>query len=297
MGVIAATVTTGVPFSWNPLDDVQTLLQFEFMRNAYAAGTAAAMAAGVVGYFIVLRGLSFAAHTLTQIGFAGATGALAVAVNPLYGLLLINGIGAGAIGVLGRRHGARDVITGVVLTASLGLGVLFLALYRGQEAVPVLVGDVLGISGAEVLITVIAALVIVVAVSVMHRPLLLSSLDEEIAEARGVRTGVMSVVVLLVLAVTTSVTTPIIGVLLAFSILVGPAATGALLSSRPSRAVALSVLLSVLYIWIGLAVSYWVDFPPSVFVTGLAFAGYLVARGVHGSSHAKLRLRVHAPPA
>lgn len=297
MGVISATLTSGVPFSWNPVADLQTLFQFEFMRNAYAAGTAAAVAAGVVGYFIVLRGISFAAHTLTQIGFAGATGALALAVNPLFGLLLINGAGAGVIGILGKRHGARDVITGIVLTSALGLGVLFLALYRGQAAVPVLVGDVLGISRVEVVITVSAAVAIVLTVSLMHRPLLLSSLDDEIAEARGIRIGLMSVVVLLVLAATASVATPIIGVLLAFSILVGPAATGALLTSRPLRAVAVSVLLSVLYIWIGLAVSYWIDFPPSVFVTALAFTGYLVARALHGSSHARLRLHGHEPPA
>ncbi|MBV8195383.1 MAG: metal ABC transporter permease, partial [Candidatus Dormibacteraeota bacterium] len=81
---IATNITTGVPFSWNPLDDLQTLFQFDFMRNAYAAGTAAAVAAGVVGYFVVLRSLSFAAHTLTQIGFAGATGALAASINPVY---------------------------------------------------------------------------------------------------------------------------------------------------------------------------------------------------------------------
>jgi zinc/manganese transport system permease protein len=297
MDLVVATVTSGVPFSWNPIDDLQSLFQFEFMRNAYLAGTAAAVAAGVVGYFVVLRGLSFAAHTLTQIGFAGAAGALAAAVNPLYGLLLINGAGAGAIGLLGRRHSGRDVVTGIVLTAALGLGVLFLALHRGQEAVPVLVGDVLGISSAEVIITVVAALVVVLMVSAMHRPLLLSSLDDEIAEARGVRIGAMSVVVLLILAVTASVTTPIIGVLLTFSILVGPAATAGLLAARPGRAVLLSAVLSVLYVWAGLAVSYWIDFPPSVFVTGLAFAGYLTARLVHASSHSKLELRVDIPQA
>jgi zinc/manganese transport system permease protein len=271
-------MTTAVPFSWNPLDDVQQLLHFEFMRNAYGAGTAAAIAAGVVGYFVVLRSLSFAAHSLTQIGFAGATGALAASINPLYGLLLINGVGAGVIGVLGRRRRGRDVIVGVVLTAALGLGLLFLSLYRAQEAVPVLVGDVLGISPSEVLITEVAALAVVAAVTLTWRPLLFSSLDEELAEARGVSIGLMSVILLSVLAVTASVVTPIVGVLLTFSLLVGPAATAALLTPRPGRGVALSVALSVLYIWVGLAVSYWVDFPPSVFVTAMAFAGYVAAR-------------------
>ena len=189
------------------------------MRNAYAAGTAAAIAAGVVGYFVVLRSLSFAAHSLTQIGFAGATGALAASVNPIYGLLVINGIGAGVIGFLGRRQRGRDVVVGVVLSAGLGLGLLFLALYRAQAAVPVLVGDVLGISPTEVRITEIAAGVIVVAVALVP---------------------------------------------------------------RPARALGLAVGLSLLYIWAGLAVSYWVDFPPSVFVTAMAFAGYVAARVFRG---------------
>lgn len=275
---VSAEVTSGVPFSWNPVDDLQQLLQFEFMRNAYTAGTAAAIAAGVVGYFVVLRSLSFAAHSVSQIGFAGATGALAAGVNPLYGLLTMNAVGAGVIGVLGRRQRGRDVVVGVVLTASLGLGLLFLRLYRAQEAVPVLVGDVLGISAGEVRVTVVAAAVILLAVMLVYRPLLFSSLDEEIAEARGVNIALMSVLLLLILAVTTSVATPIVGVLLTFSLIVAPAATAVALSSRPARAVGLSVALSVLYLWIGLAVAYWVDVPPSVFVTGLAFVMYVAAR-------------------
>ena len=297
MPLAATSITSGVPFSANPIDDLQILFQFEFMRNAYIAGTAAAVAAGVVGYFVVLRGLSFAAHTLTQIGFAGSTGALAAGVNPLYGLLLINSIGAAVIGAWGRHERGRDVVIGIVLTSALGLGLLFLALSSSPEAVPVLVGDVLGISPNEVLITVIAAVVIVAAVAWIYRPMLLATLDGDIAEARGVRVGLMSVVLLFVLAVTASVATPIVGVLLTFAILVGPAATAVLVSPRPGRAVALSVVLSVAYMWVGLAVSYWIDFPPSVFVTALAFAGYLAARGSHALSHSRLALRVHAPPA
>ncbi|MBV8194744.1 MAG: metal ABC transporter permease [Candidatus Dormibacteraeota bacterium] len=292
--VAASSVTTGVPFSWNPIDDLQTLFQFEFMRNAYAAGTAAAIAAGIVGYFVVLRSLSFAAHSLTQIGFAGATGALAAAVTPIYGLLLVNGAGAAVIGVLGRRERERDVVIGIVQTAGLGLGLLFLALYRAQEAVPVLVGDVLGISLREVLITVVSALVIIAGVALVFRPLLFSTLDAEIAEARGVHIGWMSVLLMFILAVTVSMATPIVGVLLTFALIVGPAATAALISPVPARALALAVGLSVLYLWIALAVSYWVDIPPSVYVTALSFGGYVVARLWH--AHAHSRLEVHAEP-
>ncbi|HET9052276.1 MAG TPA: metal ABC transporter permease [Candidatus Dormibacteraeota bacterium] len=279
----AGDITSGVPFSWNPLDDLQQLFQFEFERNAYAAGTAAAIAAGVVGYFVVLRGLSFAAHSLSQIGFAGATGALVANVDPIYGLLVVNGAGAGIIGAVGRRRAGRDVVVGLVLTSALGLGLLFLALSRAQEAVPVLVGDVLAVSAHEAAITEAAAVAILVAVAMCYRPLLLSSVDEELAEARGARPALMSVLLLLVLATATSVATPIVGVLLTFALLVGPAATAATLVARPGWAIAVSVALGVLYVWVGLAVSYWVDFPPGVFVTGMAFAGYLAARTIGGA--------------
>ena len=278
MRPLAIDVTTGAPWSWNPVDDLNQLFGFAFMRHAFAAGTAAAIVAGVVGYFVVLRGLSFAGHSLSTMGFSGATGALVVGVHPLVGLLAVDGAGALLIGALARRARGRDVAVGVVLTGTLGLGLLFLRLYQAAEAQPVLVGDVLGIDATDVLITQVAAALIVGLVAVAFRPLLFSSLDEEVAEARGVDTRAMSLLVLLVLAATTAIATPIVGVLLTFSLLIAPAATASLLSGRPPLAVGLSIALGVLYIWVGLAVSYWVDFPPSVFVTGLAFLLYAAAR-------------------
>jgi zinc/manganese transport system permease protein len=269
---------TNAPFSWNPLDDLNQLLTYQFMRSAFLAGTATAVVAGVVGYFVVLRGLSFAGHSLSLMGFAGATGATVAGVDPLVGLLAVDGAGALLIGTLAKRSRGRDVVVGIVLTGTLGLGLLFLSLSRAQEAVPVLVGDVLGINATEVTITVVAAVTIIVLVALAFRPLLFSSLDEEVAEARGVPTGAMSLLLLLILAATTAVATPIVGVLLTFSLLIAPAATASLMSSRPPVAVALSIVLGALYIWTGLAVSYWVDMPPSVFVTAMAFMVYLSVR-------------------
>jgi zinc/manganese transport system permease protein len=269
---------TNAPFSWNPLDDLNQLFTYQFMRSAFLAGTATAVVAGVVGYFVVLRGLSFAGHSLSLMGFAGATGATVAGVDPLVGLLAVDGAGALLIGTLAKRSRGRDVVVGIVLTGTLGLGLLFLSLSRAQEAVPVLVGDVLGINATEVTITVVAAVTIIVLVALAFRPLLFSSLDEEVAEARGVPTGAMSLLLLLILAATTAVATPIVGVLLTFSLLIAPAATASLMSSRPPVAVALSIVLGALYIWTGLAVSYWVDMPPSVFVTAMAFMVYVSVR-------------------
>jgi zinc/manganese transport system permease protein len=275
-----ADTLSNAPFSWNPVDDLNQLLSFQFMRSAFLAGTATAIVAGVVGYFVVLRGLSFAGHSLSLMGFAGATGATVAGVDPLVGLLAIDGAGALLIGALAKHPRGRDVVVGIVLTGTLGLGLLFLRLSGAQEAQPVLVGDVLGISAAEVTVTAAAAAVIVVLVAIGFRPLLFSSLDEEVAEARGVPTGAMSLALLLILAATTAVATPIVGVLLTFSLLIAPAATASLVSTRPPLAVALSMALGVLYIWTGLAVSYWVLMPPSVFVTALAFLVYICARTV-----------------
>jgi zinc/manganese transport system permease protein len=277
MPCIASTLTNA-PLSWNPVDDLNQLFTYPFMRSAYLAGTATAIVAGVVGYFVVLRGLSFAGHSLSLMGFAGATGARVAGVDPLVGLLVVDGAGALLIGALARRPRGRDVVVGIVLTGTLGLGLLFLRLSRAGEALPVLVGDVLGISAAEVTIVEVAAAMIVVLVAVAFRPLLLSSLDEEVAEARGVPTRAMSLLLLLLLAATTAVATPIVGVLLTFSLLVAPAATASLISGRPPLVVGLSIALGVLYIWIGLGVSYWVDMPPSVFVTAMAFAVYVGVR-------------------
>jgi zinc/manganese transport system permease protein len=275
-----ADTLSNAPFSWNPVDDLNQLLSFQFMRSAFLAGTATALVAGVVGYFVVLRGLSFAGHSLSLMGFAGATGATVAGVDPLVGLLAIDGAGALLIGALAKHPRGRDVVVGIVLTGTLGLGLLFLRLSGAQEAQPVLVGDVLGISAAEVTVTAVAAAVIVVLVAIGFRPLLFSSLDAEVAEARGVPTGAMSLALLLVLAATAAVATPIVGVLLTFSLLIAPAATASLVSTRPPLAVALSMALGVLYIWTGLAVSYWVLMPPSVFVTALAFLVYVCARAV-----------------
>src|SRR5262252_5152132 len=141
--------------SWNPFEDIEMLFQYQFMDNAYAAGTVVAIVAGAIGYFVVLRSSAFAAHALSHIGFAGATGAVVLALNPVIGLLVFT-MGSGmAIGALGDRLRSRDVTIGIVLAWTLGLGVLFISLYTGyaQEAYALLFGEILGISVQEVLVT------------------------------------------------------------------------------------------------------------------------------------------------
>src|SRR5271157_1054192 len=163
-----------VTFSFNILGDLQIMWQYDFMRHAFEAGTIVAVVAGIVGYFIVLRRSSFAAHALSHIGFAGAAGAVLLGVNPIIGLLVFTGGGGLAMATLGRKAASRDVQIGTVLAFMLGLGVLFISLYSGYatEAYSLLFGEILGISSGDVLVTLIAAVILLGVVAIVYRPLL-----------------------------------------------------------------------------------------------------------------------------
>jgi zinc/manganese transport system permease protein len=250
------------------------------MVNAFIAGTFVAIVAGAIGYFVVLRSSAFAAHALSHIGFAGATGAVVLGVNPIYGLLVFT-VGSGmAIGALGDRLRSRDVTIGIVLAWTLGLGVLFISLYTGyaQEAYALLFGEILGISVQQVLITAAVAAVALVALEVMYRPLLYASVDEELARARGVPTLGLSVAFMAVLALAVTDAVQVVGVLLIFALIVTPAAVAMRFTSKPRFAIATGVGLSLAFTWLGLAISYYSPHPVSFFITSLAFGTYVVVR-------------------
>ena len=271
-------LTTG--FSWNLIRDIQAQFQYAFMQHAYIAGAIVAIVAGVVGYFVVLRSLSFAGHALSHIGFAGATGAVALGVNPIYGLLVFTVGGAVGMGALGKRIYGRDVVIGIVLAWMLGLGVLFLSLYSGYatEAYALLFGEILGISQTDVVVTLVAGVVTLAAIAIMFRPLLFASVDSDVAEARGVPVKLLSILFMVVLAISVSEAVQVVGVLLIFALLVTPPAIAERLTARPGMAIALSVLLALLFTWVGLFVSFYLPYPVSFFITTLAFVTYLVVR-------------------
>ena len=271
-------LTTG--FSWNLIRDIQAQFQYAFMQHAYIAGAIVAIVAGVVGYFVVLRSLSFAGHALSHIGFAGATGAVALGVNPIYGLLVFTVGGAVGMGALGKRIYGRDVVIGIVLAWMLGLGVLFLSLYSGYatEAYALLFGEILGISQTDVVVTLVAGVVTIAAIAIMFRPLLFASVDSDVAEARGVPVKLLSILFMVVLAISVSEAVQVVGVLLIFALLVTPPAIAERLTARPGMAIALSVLLALLFTWVGLFVSFYLPYPVSFFITTLAFVTYLVVR-------------------
>ncbi|MGA2791567.1 MAG: metal ABC transporter permease [Candidatus Bathyarchaeia archaeon] len=270
-------------FSANLLIDLQQMLQYRFMQHAFEAGTLVAIVAGIVGYFVVLRRSAFAAHALSHIGFAGAAGAVLFGVSPVLGLLLFTSVGGIGMTVLGPRASHRDVQIGTVLAFMLGLGVLFISLYSGYatEAYSILFGEILGISEMDVLVTAIASMVILCAVAVVFRPLLFASLDEDVAEAKGLRMHILGIVFMLLVALATSIAVQVVGVLLIFSLMVTPAAIAQRLAKRPWRGVLMSVIISLGATWLGLSVAFYEPYPVSFFITSIVFAFYLFVRLIY----------------
>jgi len=272
--------------SWDLVADVQLLFQYPFMQNAFLAGTLVAVVAGIVGYFMVLRSQSFAGHALANVGFAGATGAVLIGIPPATGLFLAGVLAAAGIQVLHlgeQRSRQTDIAVGAILTASLGLGFLFLYLSSTEYAANVynvLFGNVLGISSNDVSWILWSSLAVVVIFVVVGRPLFFASIDPDVAAARGVPVGTLALSFLLLLALVVSEAVQVIGVLLIFSLLVTPAAIAQQLFARPALAIAASIALSVSFIWLGLAVGYFSLYPVGFFVTTIAFGTYALVRGV-----------------
>ncbi len=267
-----------MPFSINLISDLQEMWQYAFMQHAFEAGTIVAIVAGIVGYFVVLRRSSFAAHALSHVGFAGAAGAVLFGVDPVLGLLLFTSAGGITMAVLGRRATQRDVQIGTVLAFMLGLGVLFISLYTGYatEAYSILFGEILGISVNDVLVTLAASFVIVSVIVVVYRPLLFASLDEDVAEAKGLPMLLLGIIFMLLLAVATSIAVQVVGVLLIFSLMVTPAAIAQRLTKRSRQGIVISVSIALAATWLGIYISYYEPYPVSFFITSMVFALYLI---------------------
>jgi zinc/manganese transport system permease protein len=272
--------------SWDLLADIELLLQYPFMRNAYMAGTLVAVVAGIMGYFMVVRSQSFAGHSLANVGFAGATWAVLVGISPVVGLFIAGVLAA--VGIQTIQSGARqqrqsDIAVGAVLTAALALGFLFIHLATAEYAANVyniLFGNVLGISDADVGIIFWSALVVVLVFAIIARPLFFASVDPDVAAARGVPVRALSLGYLVLLALVVAVAVQVIGVLLIFALLVTPGAIALRLSAQPAIACACAVALALGFTWLGLAVGYFTPYPVSFFITTFAFGTYVLVLGI-----------------
>jgi zinc/manganese transport system permease protein len=269
--------------SWNPLQDLQQILEYHFMVNALIAGSAAAVMAALVGWMMVLRRETFAGHTLAMMAFPGAAVAALAGVPAALGYLLFCGGGAIAIARAPGRSGTwreEAAGVGVVQTMALGLGFLFVSLYGGVlgDLDSLLFGDVLGVSDAQVVVLIAVALSVLAALVAIGRPLLLSSLDGPLASARGVPVRGLTLAFLAMLAVAVASASQVTGPLLVLALLVMPAASARVLTARPVVSLALSVAIALLAVWIGLGIAYFSVYPPSMFIAAVAFACYLLAR-------------------
>ena len=281
---LASTSAADVKPSWNLVTDVQQLFAFHFMQNAFVAGTLIALVAGAVGYFMVLRGQSFAGHTLANVGFAGAAGAALVDWPPVVGLLVF-GIGAAlGIDLLGGRHTksqwGHDVAIGTIQTFALSLGLLFVQLSSSSVAgiYAILFGAVLGISDRDVSVIALTTLVTLAGLVAIARPLLFASIDPDVAEARGVPVRLLSRIFLVLLAFAVAQAVQVVGVLLIFALLVTPAAIAQQVTAHPAVAISFSILLALLFTWFGLAVAYFTPYPVGFFITSFAFGTYALVR-------------------
>jgi zinc/manganese transport system permease protein len=267
------------------------------MLNTWVVATMVAIVAGVVGFFVVLRGSSFVAHALPNGAFAGAAGASLLGINTIFGLGAFALLGALGIGWLGRRA-RHDVATALALVVMLGLGALFLSMSveYAPDIYSLLFGEILGVSVNELLPTAVLGAICVGAIVVLYRPLMLVSVMAEVGEARGVRSHRMEMYFLVVVALATTMTVPVVGALLMFSLMVGPAGAARSISSNPGHALGLSVLIALATVWLAITFSYFSNWPIGFFVGVLGAAFFITARGWAAGRRGRVRSSVRAVP-
>jgi zinc/manganese transport system permease protein len=250
-----------------------------FMVNAWTVASIVAVVAGLVGFFTVLRGSAFAAHAIPNGSFAGAAGASLLGVSTLVGLGAFSLLGALGIGWLGKR-GRLDAVTALALVTMLAIGSLFVSFSTeyAQETYSLLFGEVLGISSNEVAPTAALALLCVAAIALLYRPLLLSSVLAEVGEARGVGAFRMELCFLLVLALASTMTVPVVGTLLIFSLMIGAPAAARSFTDRPLVAMGLSVAIALVTVWSAIAASYQTNYPVGFFVGTISAGSYALGR-------------------
>jgi zinc/manganese transport system permease protein len=254
-----------------------TVFTYDFMQNAFAAAGIVAVVCGLVGFFLVLRAQTFAGHALSHVGFAGATGAVLLGISPLWGLVALTLVAGIGMGLLGERLHQRDVAIGIVLAMSLGLGLLFLHFFTAYatQATALLFGNILGVDAATVWTLLLLGIAAIAALAAISRPLLFASLQPELAEAKGVSLRTVSVLFLAVVALAVAQCAQIVGVLLVFALMVGPAAAAQQITTRFWHGIALSVALALVEAWFGLVLAFVTDWPTSFWITALSGSIYL----------------------
>jgi zinc/manganese transport system permease protein len=258
------------------------MFQYEFMINAFTAAGIVAVVSGLVGFFLVMRGQTFAGHALSHIGFAGATGAGLIGLAPLWGLVGFTLVAGVAMGALSERISNRDVAIGVVLALALGFGLLFLHYYTSfaTQATALLFGNVLAVDRATIVTLAALGAVTLIALAAIMRPLIFASLQPELAEAKGVPLRFISTAFLAVVALAVSACAQIVGVLLVFTLMVGPPAAAQRLTSGLWSGLALAALLALAEAWLGITMAFYTDWPVSFCIALLSGLAYFACFGL-----------------
>ncbi|HUY63026.1 MAG TPA: metal ABC transporter permease [Acidimicrobiales bacterium] len=274
------------------------LFSLHFMVNALEAGTIVAVVAGPMGWFMVLRRQSFAGHTLAVVSFPGAAGAIWLGISPTFGYFAASVATAMVIAAvpraaIGDRYSEESAVIGIVQAFALACGVLFVGLYGGflNSLTALLFGTFLGISDWEVRVLLAVAVVVLVALAGMGRPLLFCSIDPAVASARGVPVRLVSGAFLILLGAAAAEASQITGALLVFALLVMPAATAQQLTPRPALGLVLSVVLGVTFAWGGLVVAYFTDYPVGFTVTSIGIVALAGATGGRALAESTRRIR------
>jgi zinc/manganese transport system permease protein len=270
------------------------------VRVAAVIGGAAAIVSAVVGVFTVLRGQSFAGHALADVSSAGGAAAFLLGINPLLGFLGMGVLAAcGMEAVRVDRASERDLVTGVVTGAGLGLAALFLYLDVTSSsttgaAVTVMFGSMFAIPAAIVPLALLIGVGSLLAVALLYRPLLLCSLDADLAAARGVPVRLIGLLHLIVLALAAALSAITVGAILSTALLIGPASIALHLARRPGLAILLAVAIGLAATWGGILIAYdsyvWTSghgWPVSFCIVTLIFVAYIIA----GRPRGRLRLR------
>lgn len=258
------------------------------VQTALVASAIVAALSAAIGYFVVLRGLSFAGHAVTDIGLTGGAGALLAGFDPLVGLIVFSVGAAVTVGALGDRARERDLATGLALAFALGIGALFLHIqtkYANAQSA-LLFGSVFDIDPASLRVVAIVGILALVALAAMFRPLLFASVAPDAARTAGVAVRGLGFAFLVVMAVAVAETAQIVGVLVSTALLVGPAATAIALVRDPLRGIAVAMLVGIVEAWIAIALAYesfgWSSggrtWPVSFFVASLALGTFVAAR-------------------
>jgi zinc/manganese transport system permease protein len=282
--VTTTVVALGYQHNW------WDILTSNFMRNAMVGGTIVALAAGLIGYFVVVRNTAFAAHALAHIGLPGATGAVLVGIPVAVGLGVFCVGGALVIGALGRRAADREVATGTVLAMATGLGLLFnsLATRSSSTMTNVLFGNLLAITDEQILSFAALLAVLALSIAVIYRPLLFTSVNAQVADAKGVPVRALSIAFMILLGLTVTMAVQAVGTLLLFALVVTPAAAAIMLTPRPALAIAISTIINLVAVWLGLGLSAMFNMPPSFLIVTIACGVWAVVwsleRGMRSST-------------